>query len=601
MQKYKTRKDVPEKYKWDLSDLYKNDLDFESDYKLSKDNIKKLKEFVGCTKDSKKLYEFLDLDINTIAIIERLYIYSYLVNDQELGNSKSMERKNKAADLINEYSLSISFFAPELLNLDTTSYNDLFKKNPSLLEFKKSLDDIYRSKKYILSQEKEDIINALTNALDHFDDFSSTMLNSEHNYGSINIDGKDTVITPTNYRLLMKNKSRNIREEVRKKYNEKLGEYLVSSANFLNAHVKTNLTVSKIHGYDNAWDKKLFNLRLSDKVFKTLVEVIEKNTKSLQKYFRVFKDTLKLNELYQYDLDLELALSKEEYSIEQAQDICLKAVMPLGTDYVNHFKKIIDERCVDYAEYKGKCSGGYSYAPLDRNSKILMSFNYDLDSVSTLIHEGGHNVHHQYIKDNNPLQYREVPSIVCEVASLTNECLLSNYLANNGNTKEEKLSGIANILNVIISNLFGAVREGKMEQDFYDYVSEGNMINKDYMNELTLSSLKHYYGKEVNLDEYSKYSWARRSHYYMDYYLYSYAICIAVATYGVKKIITGDKEYLNKYLEFLKTGSDKTPEEIFAILGISLEDKKVYESAIKYFDDLIEEFIKINKGSANNG
>ena len=172
-----------------------------------------------------------------------------------------------------------------------------------------------------------------------------------------------------------------------------------------------------------------------------------------------------------------------------------------------------------------------------------MSFNNNLDSVSTLIHEGGHNVHHQYLIENNLLQYRSASSFIAEVASLTNVCLLSSYLAEHGTTKEEKLSGISNIIDVINSNLFGAVREGKIEQDFYKYVEDGNTITKDYMDKINLDSYKKYYGDEVILDDYSNISWMRRSHYYMFFYLYSYAFCVSVASYIASEILNGNSVY----------------------------------------------------------
>ena len=186
-----------------------------------------------------------------------------------------------------------------------------------------------------------------------------------------------------------------------------------------------------------------------------------------------------------------------------------------------------------------------------------------------------------------------VSSLVAEVASLTNECLLSSYLANNAKTKEEKLKGIENILDVIVSNLFGAVREGKMELDFYDHVSNGNMITKDYMNDLTLKSLEKYYNDSVIRDDYAKLSWVSRSHYYMNYYLFAYAICISIATYVASEILSGNKEMLNKYIKFLSTGSNVDNPDIFKVLGIDVTDKEVYKKAINYFNDMLDKFVKL--------
>ncbi len=591
MNKYKSRKDVPEKYKWDLTDFFKDDKEFNIEFDSVKKEVSNLKKYVDCTKDANKLYEFLDKDIHTVSRLENLYIYAYLINDQELGVSSSIERKASTEQLMATYSTNISFFEPELLELNSTDYNKLFKDNKKLNNYKLVLNKIYRNKEHILSEREEIIINELTSAMDHFEDMSSTMLNTLNNYGTVNGE----TLTTTNYRLYMKNEDRNLRKSVREQFSKVLDQYSPASAQFLDSFVKGEVAVSKIHKHKSCFDRKLFNQNMPKEAYNTLRDTVEENAKVYQKYLDLLKETKGYDKLYPYDLSLELTNNNKEYSIEEAQELCLNALKPLGEDYLSHFRKVFDNRYIDYAEYKGKCSGGYSFAPLDKDSRILMSYNYDLDSVSTIIHEGGHNVHHQFISENNPLQYREVSSLVSEVASLTNECLLSSYLAKNGRTKEEKLSGINNIISVINSNLFGAVREGHIEEDFYNLVEKDGTITKDYMNKISLESIKKYYGNKVELDNYSPLSWIRRSHYYMFFYLYSYAFCIAVASSVAKEILDGNKDMLNKYIKFLSTGGDVWPIDAFKVLGIDLCKKDVYKNAIKYYEDMIDLYRKIEK------
>ena len=222
-----------------------------------------------------------------------------------------------------------------------------------------------------------------------------------------------------------------------------------------------------------------------------------------------------------------------------------------------------------------------------------MSFQNNLSSLSTIAHESGHAVQSIFLNENVPLQYRQISLHVVEVASLTNEFLLSYYISQNSDDKNEKLAGINNILDIIINNLFGAVREGKMELDMYDKVLNGGSLTKDYLDELSYNSYKKYYGKSVKLNKFLKNNWVPRSHFYNNFYLFSYAICICVAAYVASKIINGDKKMLDDYMKFLKTGSDKWPTEAFEILGIDLEDENVYKNAIDYFDSLIDEFDSI--------
>jgi oligoendopeptidase F len=592
MKKYNSRSEVPEEYKWNLKDIFKDTSEYDKAFIELKNNIEKLSTYVGCTKDSNKLYEFLQLDNNTLALLYRINVYAFLINDQELGISENMDRMSKAEEQEAKYSNAVSFFSPELLELSKEEYESLFE-NDKLNEFKYILDNIYRSKEHILPSDKEILINELNISQPNYGNASATLLNKLNDYGTITIDGEEEKITQTNLRRLLKNENKDIRQEVRTKYNKVLDQYGDMSAILLNSYVKNNITTCKLHNFKDAWDEKLFNTKMPNEAYEALRTTVEENVDKLQKYFRIFKDTLKLDSLDMCDLNLEMVKLDNEYSIEEAQKLCLEAIKPLGEDYYNHFIKVFNNHYIDYAQYPGKCSGGYSAAGVDFDSRILLSYNYDLDSVSTIAHEGGHNVHHQYVNENNPIQYRDIGSLVSEVASLTNECLLSSYLAENGKDKKEKLKGIENILDVIVSNLFGAVREAKMEQDFYNYVNEGNNITKDYMNKLTSDSIDKYYGDTVNKDEFTGLSWIRRSHYYMDYYLYSYSICISIASYVASEILNGNKEMLDNYIKFLSTGTSIDNIEIFNTLGIDVTDKKVYEKAIEYFDSMLDKFVKL--------
>ncbi len=595
MEKYKCRDDVPLKYRWDLTEYCKDEKEYEVLFNKSVKMIDNISKYVGCTKDANKLYEYLKDSTTLVALIDKLYVYAICMDDQELGNSVNMDRLAKIEDAVASYSKATNFFEPELLKLTKEEYDNLYKANDNLNKFKFFLDSIYRCKEHIISDDKENIVTSLVSAMDNFASMSSAMLNSEHDYGTINIDGEEVKIATTNYRKLMQNKDREIRKEIRKKYNITLDRYGVSSAQFLNCYVKGNIETAKIHNYDNAWERKIFELNMPDEAYRTLCSTVEKHLDVLHRYYRIFKNTFNLDELHQYDLNLQLATTDKEYSIEDAQELCLKAVEPLGSAYVSMFKTMFDERRIDYAQYPKKCSGGYNISALKETSRILMSYNYDLDSVSTIAHEGGHNIHHVIMNKNTPIQYREITSLIGEVASLTNECLLSNYLMNNGSNIEEKKAGINNIIRVIVTNLFGSVREGKMEQDFYNHVLSGNSITKDYMDKLTVDSLKKYYGDEVVLDEYSKNSWIVRSHYYMDYYLFDYAFCISVATYVASEILNGNKEMLDRYMKFLSIGSDSWPIDTFKILGIDLTKKEVYEKAIQYFESLLDKFEELSK------
>ena len=596
MKQYKNRNEVEEKYKWNLSEYYKNDDEFFASYKKLDKELDILKEYVGCTIDADKLYDYLEKETNFDAEIEKIYIYAAIRNDEVLGQEVPLDMLNKASLLITKFSNLTAFFNSELLKLTSASYEQLFTLNKKLKDYKPYLDDIYRYKDHVLNEEEEKIVTSLVSATDDFSNISSNLLNSEHDYGKVKINDHEKVeLTTTNSRFLKTSKDRNVRKQADTKLLKKASEYASTTASLLNGYVKLKDTLAGIYHFNDSLEAKLFSNELNVKIYDTLSKVVRENVGSLQRYYKVRQKILGLEELYTYDLGTKLSNSTKEYSIEEAQQIVREALKPLGEDYLSKYDKIIKNRYIDYCQYKGKCSGGYSISGHKTNSRILMSYNYDFESISTIAHEAGHNINHQYMIENNLLPYRENTSVNAEVTSLINECLLASYMIKNGKTKEEKILGLENIIGVFESNLFGATRGCDIERLMYEHVHNGNCLTKEFMSKITKDSLKYYYGKEVKLTKYSSYNWIYISHYYMNFYLYSYAICISVASHLASDILNGNKETLDKYLKYIKTGSNVTPLDTFKILGVDLEKEDVYLDAIKYFDSLVDELEELTK------
>ena len=593
MSKYSSRSEVPEKYKWDLSDFYKDDNEFNKSLKLAINDINKFKNYKGNLKDGKTLYDLLVLDNETSCLITNLYVYAHLKNDEELGNSENINRQNKAIKLFTDYSNAVSFIEPEILSFTKKEFDKLFEYE-KLSEFKFLLDEMYKNKGHVLSENEEIIINELLASSGDYEDILSNILSNEHDYGKIMVDGKEEEIHSTNIRHILNNPDVNVRKEAYFKLKSLRDRYAGTCASLLDSYVKQNNTLAKLRHFDNAFDRKMFYRNFPKEAYKTLIDTVKNHYDSSRNYYKLIKETNNLKEMHTYDMNLSLYPSKKKYTIDEGIELIKNALKPLGEEYLKCFDKVINNRYIDFCEYKGKKSGGYSIDTPDHDSRILLSYNDNLESISTVIHESGHIIHNQFIHKNNPIQYREITTLTAEIASLTNECLLSSYLASNG-TKEEKLAGISNILSVIECNLFDCIREAEMEFKFNDYSLEGNALTKDYLNELGKKSLEEYLGDSVIMDEYSNEGWISRVHYYCDYYLCDYSFCISVACANAKRILDGDKEQLDRYLNFLKLGSDVYPIDAFKKLGFDLKDSKVYEEAINYFDTLIEEYKKVSK------
>lgn len=590
MEKYANRDSVPEKYKWDLTSFFKDLSEFEDSFKKTSEKVKKLSNYVGCTKDVKELREFLDLHIEVLADWEDLYVYSALVNDQEVGISLNIERKNRCEVLLDEFNNNVNFFDPELLSLNEDEFKRIIDE-PIISTYKEYLIRLYRAKEHVLSEAEERIMNEFISFSSSYQDMASTLLYSEHDYGKVIMDdGSEEILSPNNLSSIMKKCSREKRKEIRDDFFKIVDKYSKSNAFYLNEYIRMNIRLSKLRKYNSPWEQYLDGINMSNKVFEKLISACEKRVDVFRKYYNVRKKGLKLDELHFYDLPLDIANNDKEYSIEESLDIIKNALIPLGHKYNELYQRIIDNRYIDFCQYKGKYIGGYSFPTYKQDARILMSFNGDMDSISTIIHEAGHNVHQQLLSKNNHPIYSNVDTIVSEVASLTNECLLSNFLMNNGTTKDEKLAGIENLLVVSFSNLFGAVREGKMELDMYKCVLDGKMLTKEYLDDLTVDSMKQYYGDSIIFDDNVKNGWVNRMHYFNSFYLFSYAISMCIALTSCNKILSGDEEYLEKYINFLKLGADRWQYDAIKELGFDLEDERLYLDSIDYLDELIDKF-----------
>ena len=266
MNKYKSRKDVPDKYKWDLSDFFKNEEDFNKNFDNVNKEIKKYSKYKGKLKDSNTLLELLKFDDAVYPLLEDLYVYAFLKNDEELGKTKNINRKNKVVKLYTDYCNAISFIDSEIISFSKEEYKKLFN-NKELLVYKFLLDEIYKQKGHVLAPNEEIIVNELLSSHNDYEDILSNIINNEHDYGTVIVDGKEEEIRSTNIRKLLQNEDVNVRKEVSSKFKSVRNKYAGTCASLLDSYVKENNTLAKLKKFDNAFDRKLFyrNLMILNK------------------------------------------------------------------------------------------------------------------------------------------------------------------------------------------------------------------------------------------------------------------------------------------------------------------------------------------------
>jgi len=591
---YNSRNEVNEKYKWDLTTRYKSDEAWEKDYEKIKKSLKNISKYENIMmKSADNLYNALETYYNIETKLSKLYVYAHLKHDEDLSVGKYSLYVNKAYALYNDYISLSSYMMPEILKTSKTTINK-YLKNKKMAKYKFIIEDILRYKKHTLSAKEEKLVSILTSENHVFDKISSILINSTINYGKMVIDGKEITVTNSNYRNIMMNKDRNVRKKCYNLMTGKMKEYTDIFGETLIANMKTVSNYAEVKNYPSTMEMQLFSSNIPKVVVDNLYDTVHKRLGSYHKYLRLLKCELGLEMLEYYDLNAEYTNDNLTFTIEEAQDLILDATKIYGEKYHKIIKKAFNERWVDYGSYKGKQSGAYCTANYGSNPVVLTNFHNKFTDVSAIVHELGHAVNFYLSIEANDAHNYENDIFVAEVASLTNEIILSNYIINNSKNKELKLLAISNLIDIIQNNLFDAALEGELENEMYDLIDSKEEISAETLSDCIFNLRKKYYGNEVNLDEGVRYLWARRSHYYSPFYLYQYATGVSSAITIATKIINGDEDMKAKYLDFLSKGNTDYPVNLLKNIGIDMTKPEVINNAIDYFEYLIDEYSKVS-------
>lgn len=592
---YKNRSDVPNEYKWDLTKRYKTDADFEQCIKKAKKSIKNILNFKGNVLTSvDTLKETLDAYYKEEANIIRLYSYASLKHDEDLANAKYSLYVNETYTLYTDFISNSSYIIPEILNGSKTLLNR-YLKNKKLSIYKHTLEDIIRHKDHTLSSSEETLVSKLSKTEDIFEKTSSILKDSIIEYGEIEVDGTKTQITSTNYYLIMQNKNRETRKQAYELVSKKMKEFAPVFGELLIGNMKNCSIYANIKNYKSVLDMKTFSSNVSTKINENLIKTVNKRLDVYQKYFRHLKHHLGLEKLYTYDFKAEMLKSNESFSIEDTKLLISEATKIYGDEYHDIILKAFNEKWIDFMSYKGKSSSIYSEANYGDTPVIHTSFHGKFYDVSTLAHELGHAVNFYLSIENSHAHDYDIDRIACEIPSLTNEIILSNYIYTHSNKKELKLMAINNLISIIENNLFSACLQGELENIAYNKLDNNEEIDSEFMSNQIMELKKKYYGKEVELKDNDKYIWTRIHHYYCPFYLYEYAIGISCAIYIANKIINNEDNMKEKYLNFLKNSGKSYVTDLLSELGIDTTQPKLFNDSIDYFNYLLDMFEKVSE------
>ncbi|QQK80096.1 oligoendopeptidase F [Salicibibacter cibi] len=591
---YEKRQDVPEQEKWDLTDLYTSESDWQQDVDDVLRMAKDLQSYDGSINDGASLLSFLKTQEELSYKLQHVFAYTMFLSDIDARESHAQQLKAKASQTAVKVSEATAFFMPFLLSLDEETLKQYLREEEQLAYFEDTLWKSFRLKPYVLSKEKEELLSTLGETLSAPADTYNMLNNADIPFGDVtDDDGKAVQLTRGMYAKRIEDEDRDVRKEAYRAYYKPYVELNNTIATNLAAEIKTNTTIAKLRGHDSALSQSLFGDNIPTDVYENLLSAAKANIQPLHDYTAIRKEKLGVDELRQYDLNVPLVPDmKVDISYDEAYDTMLKALAPLGDEYIEVLREFRDKRYIDVRETPGKRSGAYNMGVYGVHPFVLLNHHDDLKSQFTLVHEMGHAMHSYFSNKHQPQITANYRIFVAEVASTVNEVLLIQHLLKE--TDDPKMRKY--LLNHFIEQFKGTFFTQAMFADFekqtHERAEAEEPLDANSLNELYESLFRTYHGPALVFDDEVKYGWSRIPHFYRAFYVYQYATGFVSAIHIAMRILDGDEETLNNYLAFLRSGSEDFPLELLKKTGVDLTTPEPIENAMKMFSETVEAFKK---------
>lgn len=581
---------------WNLAELYGSEDEFFKDFEKSKKLLKNLEKFRNKLNknDAKLILQFLIADDELDQILEKIYVYANCSKDILGKDEKSNKNYQMVLDYYSQVTEKLAFAKTELATLDTEFLKNL-KKNPEFADYDRTIEDIIRYKKHTLSEEKEKTF-AKISAFGDTDDLFQILSDIEMDHGSfVDETGKEIKLTTGNYNFYMKSPSQEIRKRVMEAYIGAYGKLNMTLGNMYIAHVKYMNFLAKEYNFKSALDMSTYGEELTPAIMKANIENVSAKVNLLQEYFRVKKKLLNVKKFYTSDISAELDLKNiEKTDFEVAVKDISESLKKLGDDYTNMFKTAIDEGWFDVYPRENKASGGYTTSTYGVHPYILLNYDGTSYWVSAITHEFGHAMHSYYSAKNQPYDKYNYTLFVAEVASLTNEILYYDYKIRKAQDKDEKIKFIVDFMQLFYLNVFNSSMLAEFELFVHETLQTGVTLTTAELNAKYLEICSKYFGKDVNFTQNFEFDWNRRSHFFVDYYLYKYSTGLISACYVAKHILSDDTgEYVKKYRKFLTLGGSKDPISSLKVAGVDILSQETYDGAFSLFEEYLKKLKKL--------
>lgn len=589
---YESREEIDSKYKWDLSSMFPSDEAFEAGLEELKAYCPKLLAFKGkISTSAQALLEFLQLEDQMNLLLYKIINYAERKSDEDTRVAKYQAYVANTTSAYTQVGEATSWFAAELLAIPAESVEKFYAEVPALEFYRRKLNKILNQREHTLSAEEEALLARAeelavqpTNIFSMFDDADLTFDDA------VDSEGKTRKLTSGSFVPLLMDADRVLRESAFKQLYSRFGEFRNTSAAILTSQVKNLQFFSSSRKYASSLEAALAENEIPVEVYNNLIDAVHQNFPAFYKYVDLRKRVMGLDELHFWDVYTPLVDDVDmKFTYEEACDLIVKALAPMGEEYVGLVKKGLESRWVDVYETPGKRSGAYSAGGKGMNPVMLLNFQGGLDDVYTLIHEMGHSLHTYFSSHNQEITYSDYSIFVAEVASTCNEALLSHYLLEH----ETDPARHAYILNHFLEGFRGTIYRqcmfAEFERDISQMNADGVALNAEVLSERYGKLCAEYFGPGIELDEEIKLEWSRIPHFYYNFYVYQYCIGFSAAIALSQRILSEGEPAVKDYIGYLSGGCSKTPIELLRGAGVDMATPDPVNAALKYFGELVDQ------------
>ena len=576
------RSEVEERLKWDTSSIYTDDEGFYKDIEEVKNLVARLKEFKGkLTSDLETFKEYLKLNEEFERKMEKAYVYSSLRNDEDTTVSKYQEMSQVAENTYVYAASELSFISPEILSTDEKIINS-YLEDEEISYLKHYFEDMFRAKDHVLDEKSEAILAAFGKLKNNPQNTYMIFNNADLSFPSVKKDGEEIKITNANFVTLQEDPNRDFRREVYEKYYKTYRQYSNTLASTIDGEFTAHNVEAKLRGYKSAREMSLSANNIPEEIYDNLLEVIHDNADIHRDYTTLRKEYLGVDDLGFHDIYVPLVEDYDrQIEFDEAKEIVLEAIKPLGEEYVKVAREGFEKRWFDVIPNEGKRSGAYSSGSYDTQPFILLNHTNSINDLFTIVHELGHSMHSYYTRREQPYYYGSYSIFLAEIASTTNELLLLDYMLEHSQSEAETKYLLNYFVNQFKSTVFRQTMFAEFEHKVNKLVESAEPIPAERLHAIYKELNEDLFGKDIEVDDYIAAEWARIPHFYMFYYVFQYATGFMSAVALSQKILHGTDADREAYLGFLKAGESEYPIEVLKKAGVDMTNKDAMESAME--------------------